>query len=153
GLRFCPQDGSRLQPAPDGQGSALSRTPSLVGKVLADRYRLLRKIGEGGMGEVYEAQHVYIDKRGAIKTLRAEILANREAISRFQQEARAASTIGHENIVAIDDFGQLEGGGVYMAMEYLDGCSLAERMRRGPEITRGEILDVMVQVCRGLGAA
>ena len=155
GLRFCPQDGSRLEAAPAGSPPAATRKapPSLVGKVLADRYRLVRKIGEGGMGEVYEAQHVYIDRRVAIKTLRAEILANPEATSRFQQEARAASTIGHENIVSIEDFGQLEGGAVYMAMEYLEGCSLAERVRRGPPLERAEILDVLRQVCRGLGAA
>src|SRR5262249_24378460 len=80
-------------------------------------------------------------------------LANPESITRFQQEAHAASTIGHENIVAIEDFGQLEGGGVDMAMEYLEGCSLAERAHRGDPLSRVEIVDVAMQVCRGLHAA
>src|SRR4051794_13320557 len=107
-------------PDPGSPHSTRPATP-LVGTVLADRYRLIRKIGEGGMGEVYEAQHVYIDKRVAIKTLRPAVLENPDASARFKQEAHAASTIGHENIVVIEDFGQLPDGGVYMAMEYLDG--------------------------------
>src|SRR5262249_45700829 len=119
----------------------------------ADRYRILRKLGEGGMGEVFEAQHVYIDKRYAIKTLRPEITTNPDAVTRFHQEARSASTIGHENIVEIDDFGRLPDGGVYLAMEFLEGGSLGDRMKNGPTLTLAEKLDVMIQVCRGLAAA
>jgi serine/threonine-protein kinase len=149
-VAFCPKDGARLQPS---TGGMLPQTPSLVGQVLADRYRILRKLGEGGMGEVFEAQHVYIDKHYAIKTLRREITTNPDAVMRFHQEARSASTIGHENIVEIDDFGRLPDGGVYLAMEFLEGASLAERMRSGPPLEFVEKLDVMIQVCRGLAAA
>src|SRR5579883_425723 len=145
GGSFCPQDGSRLV--------ASAGESSLVGQVLANRYRIVRKIGEGGMGEVFEAQHVYIDKRYAIKTLRPDITTNPEAITRFHQEARSASTIGHENIVEIDDFGRLPDGGVYLAMEFLDGESLAERMKHGPALQRREKLDILIQVCSGLAAA
>src|SRR5439155_4439776 len=69
------------------------------------------------------------------------------------QEARSASTIGHENIVEVDDFGRLPEGGVYLAMEFLDGVSLAERMRQAPTLARTEALELMKQVCRGLAAA
>ena len=86
GLAFCPKDGAQLV-AGDAPGG------SPVGRVLADRYRIVRKLGEGGMGEVFEAQHIYIDKRFAIKTLRPEITSNPEAIARFHQEARSASMI------------------------------------------------------------
>src|SRR5262245_17327421 len=99
GLSFCPKDGARLAPAE--RRDTRPERPALVGQVLADRYRILRKLGEGGMGEVFEARHVYIDKRYAIKTLRPEITTNPEAVARFHQEARSASTIGHENIIEI----------------------------------------------------
>jgi serine/threonine-protein kinase len=146
GVTFCPKDGAQLVTGPVEQ-------PTLIGTVLAERYRIVRKIGEGGMGEVFEAQHVYIDKRYAIKTLRPEITTSPEAIARFHQEARSASTIGHENIVSIDDFGRLPDGGVYLAMEFLEGESLADRMKKGSALGYAEKLEVMAQVCRGLAAA
>lgn len=144
-LQFCPHDGARL--------TAQAAARSLVGQVLADRYRIVRKIGEGGMGEVFEAQHVYIDKRFALKTLRPEITGNADVVTRFQQEARSASSIGHENIVAVDDFGRLADGTLYLAMEFLEGESLAERMKTPPPMDAGEIVGVMLDVCRGLSAA
>ena len=166
GLRFCPKDGGQLVNGyPPGAGrdaggvagpgreKDAKATSPLVGTVLAERYRIVRKIGEGGMGEVFEAQHVYIDKRFAIKTLRPEITTNPDAVARFHQEARSASTIGHENIVEIDDFGRLPDGGVYLAMEFLDGISLGDRMKQKPPLPLGEALDYMMQVAQGLAAA
>ena len=83
---------------------------SLVGQIIDGRYRIFRKIGEGGMGEVYAAEHVHIEKKFAIKLLRSEIVSNAEAVQRFRQEARSSSSIGHRNIIAIEDFGQLADG-------------------------------------------
>ena len=99
--------------------------------MLADRYRIVRLLGEGGMGQVYEAQHLNINKRFAIKMLRPEVIGSAQSLQRFRQEAWAASSIGHENIVEIDDFATLPSGQVYLAMEFLDGQSLAERIRDG----------------------
>src|SRR5678816_4473313 len=93
-------------------------------QLIGDRYRIIRKIGEGGMGEVYLAEHIYIEKRVAIKLLRPDVLSNAEAVTRFRQEARSASSIGHENIIQIDDFGTLPDGRIYMAMEFLQGEAL-----------------------------
>jgi serine/threonine-protein kinase len=172
-----PQPASLSVPSSTGAGGLPSRPPSaagratggaspatatsplelgpqsveLVGQVIGERYRVVRKLGEGGMGEVFECHHVYIEKRVALKLLRREILSNAEAVTRFHQEARAASSIGHRNIVDIDDFGHLTDGRVYLAMEYLDGESLADLMRRGMELPRA--LRIMEQVCRGLEAA
>src|SRR5690349_18889429 len=98
---FCPNDGTALV-ADAGAG--------LVGKVLAERYRVVRLIGEGGMGQVFEAQHVNINKRFAIKLLRAEVVGSQQSLARFRQEAWAASSIGHDNIVEIDDFATLPSG-------------------------------------------
>src|SRR6185369_10283242 len=94
-----------------------------------------------------------INKRFALKFLRPEIVANPEAVKRFEQEALSASSIGHENIIEIEDFAPLPNGGVYMAMELLEGQSLAERMKDGGDVELPEALDVFIQVCQGLSAA
>jgi len=147
GGAFCSRDGTPLVKNPDALKT------DLVGQILADRYRVVRLIGEGGMGQVYEAQHVNINKRFALKLLRPEIVSNAEAVARFRQEAWASSSIGHENIIEIEDFATLPSGAVYLAMEFLDGKALSERMREEPALSFGESLDVMLQVSSGLAAA
>ena len=77
------------------------------------------------MGQVYEAQHININRRFALKLLRSEILTDGEAVARFRQEAWSASSIGHENIIQIDDFATLPDGKVYLAMEFLEGRPLS----------------------------
>ncbi|MBK9069710.1 MAG: serine/threonine protein kinase [Myxococcales bacterium] len=126
--------------------------PSLVGEVLDGRYRLIRKLGEGGMGEVYAAEHVHIEKRLAIKLLRPEIVSNQEAVNRFRQEARSASSIGHENIIAIEDFGQISDGRIYLAMELLDGQPLSDML---PSLAADPVraLAILIQTGHGLAAA
>src|SRR5437660_6202361 len=110
---------------PPATGSFQPATsPSQVGQVLDGRYRLTKKIGEGGMGEVYAAEHIHIDKKFAIKLLKAEIVSNAEAVARFRQEALKSSEIKHRNIIAIDDFNQLPDGRIYMCMELLNGAAL-----------------------------
>ncbi len=147
GGAFCSRDGTPLVKDPQ------SMKTDLVGQILAERYRVVRLIGEGGMGQVYEAQHVNINKRFALKLLRPEIVSNAEAVARFRQEAWSASSIGHENIIEIEDFATLPSGAVYLAMEYLDGLALADRMRQEPALGFGEALDIMLQVASGLAAA
>src|ERR1700756_1350560 len=136
GGAFCSRDGTPLVKDPQ------ANKEDLVGQVLADRYRIVRLLGEGGMGQVYEAQHVNINKRFAIKLLRPEIVSNAEAVQRFRQEAWSASSIGHENIIEIEDFATLPSGAVYLAMEFLVGNSLAERMRDETPMSLAESLDV-----------
>src|SRR5262245_25336214 len=119
--------------------------------LIGDRYRVLKKIGEGGMGEVYLAEHIYIEKRVAIKLLRPDVLSNNEAVQRFRQEARSASSIGHENIIEIDDFGTLPDGRVYLSMEFLRGAALSELLKEG--VDQGRALDILIQTTRGLAGA
>ncbi len=126
-------------------------TPSLVGQVLGGRYRLTKKLGEGGMGEVYAGSHVHIDKSFAIKLLRPEIVSNKEAVKRFYQEAQSSSSIKHRNIIAIEDFGELPDGRIYMCMELLDGAALNDLIVQPQTVER--LLNILIQTGHGLAAA
>jgi eukaryotic-like serine/threonine-protein kinase len=123
----------------------------MIGQVLDGRYRLTERLGEGGMGEVYAAEHIHIEKRVAIKLLRSEILANQEAVTRFRQEARSASSIGHRNIITIEDFGQLPDGRIFLAMELLHGAPLSDLIKQPQSPDR--LINVLIQTGHGLSAA
>src|SRR5688572_6522527 len=131
--------------------SHIPAAPSLEGEVLDGRYKIIRKLGEGGMGEVYAAEHVHIEKRFAIKLLRPEIVSNAEAVQRFRQEARSSSSIGHRNIIAIEDFGQLPDGRIYMCMELLNGAALNDLIQQPQPVER--LLNILIQTGHGLAAA
>jgi serine/threonine-protein kinase len=124
----------------------------LIGKLL-DRYQVVRKIGEGGMGSVDSVEHVMLRKRMAMKLLRAELSRNHELVTRFQNEAIAASRIGQENIVQVTDFGRTPEGLVYFVMEELQGQSLAEAIRRDRGLTPERSIAIALQVCKALHAA
>lgn len=117
------------------------------------KYRLVRQLGEGGMGVVYEAVREDIAARAAIKVLRAEYAANPELAGRFFNEARAANLIAHPGIVRVFDYGAEEGGIAYLAMEYLDGESLWKRLDRHKRIALPEALRVGRQIASALAAA
>lgn len=126
---------------------------SLLGVVLAGRYQVNRKIGQGGMGAVYEATHLAIGKRVAVKVL-LEKFAKREAIiARLEQEARLATSIGHEHIIDINDFGQTEDGQTFVVMELLEGESLAECLHREHQLPEVRILTIAAQAASALAAA
>ena len=115
-------------------------------------YRVLRKIGEGGMGAVYAAVHPVIGKRVAIKVLAPHIANHPELVRRFVDEARAVNKIGHPNIVDIFSFGWLPDQRHYFAMEYLEGQTLSDRMKTGP-IAADEARRLLGQICGALEAA
>ena len=121
--------------------------------VLSDRYRIIRKLGEGGMGAVYQAEHALIEKRIALKVLFPELTRRTDLVARFLQEAKSASRIGHENVIDISDFGQSPEGLVYIAMEYLDGHDLGHVIKKtGPQPwTRAR--PILMQIAKALRAA
>src|SRR5215831_9814095 len=128
---------------------------SLIGKSIGN-YQIKAKLGEGGMGTVYLGEHPLIGKRVAVKVLLEELSANQQIVDRFFNEAKAVNDIGHQNIVDIVDFGKMknESGNdfVYFIMEFLDGESLAARLRRtGLKFT--ETLHVTEQCCSALAAS
>ena len=130
---------------------SLTPRDPLIGRVLDGRYRVLRRIGKGGMGNVYLAEHVLIGRRVAIKTLH-ESLCNPELIERFHREARAAATIGNDHIVDVTDMGCLDNGSHYLVLEYLEGSDLAFRVAsRGP-LEVAAAVGLMLQLCAALRA-
>ncbi len=141
-LETCPVDGTALSSSGD----------PLLGQILGDRYRLITRIGAGGMGTVYRAEHVVLRKRMAVKVLRPELSRDEDLVRRFQQEAIAASQIGQENIVDVTDFGRTPQGSLYYVMEELEGATLAEILEGGP-LAVPRALDLLVQICRAVGAA
>ena len=129
------------------------RFDSLLGVVLAGRYEVLRRIGEGGMGAVYEAKHTLIGKRVAVKVLLEKFHTQSDLVARLLQEARLASSIGHENIVDVTDFGTTDDGRSFVVMEFLDGESLAELAMREAPLPIERSLRIARQVASALGAA
>ena len=124
-----------------------------LGTTFDHRYKIEQVVGEGGMGVVYRARHKVIDKRVAVKVLRADMAKDREILDRFVQEARAASSIGNPHIVDISDFGDLPDGSTYFVMEYLDGVSLGELLDRDDRFTVDRVCHIGMQMADGLAAA
>jgi serine/threonine-protein kinase len=117
--KFCPTDGSTLRSA-SGSGD------DIIGSVIADRYHVIRKLGEGGMGQVYLAEHVKMGRMSAIKVMTPSLVHDTDAVGRFNREAANASRINHPNIAAIYDFGETTDGLIYLAMEFVEGESLTK---------------------------
>ena len=126
---------------------------ALVGTTLAERYEIVRRIGVGGMGAVFEARHSIIGKRVAIKVLLEKFLENEELIARLLQEARLASSIGHQNIVDVTDFGTTRDGRAFVVMEFLEGEPLSELIMRDAPLPVERSLAIVKQVSSALGAA
>jgi serine/threonine protein kinase len=129
------------------------RDPSPVGKLVSGKYRIIRLLAEGGMGVVYEAQHAVVRRRFAIKFLRPDLAERRDILTRFQREAEAAGALENENVAAAIDFGISEEGAPYIVMEYLVGESLADLLAREGRLPVARAAEVVVQACRGVGAA
>ncbi len=121
-------------------------------RVPGTRYRLVRWLGEGGMGVVYEAEHEDIERRVALKILRIEASEDPQQAAQFREEARAASRIGSPNIVEIFDFGELPDGRLMFAMELLNGQGLDSELEHCP-MDQGRMIGILRQVCKGLAAA
>jgi eukaryotic-like serine/threonine-protein kinase len=124
-----------------------------IGTTFDHRYRIEKLLGEGGMGFVYLARHKVIDKKVAIKVLRAEMAKDREILERFLQEARAASSIGNPHIIDISDFGDLPDGSTYFVMEFLDGQSLVQFNDKTNRQPFDVIAKIAIQMANGLAAA
>ncbi len=144
GTRYCANDGSTL---PEHAAD------SLAGLIIADRYRLGRKLGAGGVGEVYLAEHLRIGRPCAIKLLKADLRKEPEAVGRFVREATNASRINHPHVAQIYDFGEAEGGLAYLTMEYVRGEPLSQLLIRDGPLDARRVAVIIKQVAAGLDAA
>lgn len=127
-----------------------SRQDFEVGSLIADRYQIVSVIGEGGMGLVYKAKHVLMNRFVALKMIRQELISNFTMTQRFHQEAQAVSQLQHQNIVAVYDFGITPEGIPYLVMDYLDGKSLAELIAKHGKIPLDLACEIFMQACRAL---
>ena len=125
----------------------------ILGRLVADRYRVLALVGSGGMGEVYRAEHVGLKRPTALKFMRPALGQDASALARFRREAEQASRIAHPNVGAIYDFGETEDGLVFLAMEFIEGESLADRIKREGRLGPTDAAHIIAGAAAGLAAA
>ena len=143
--------GQEQQQSPDD--STLMRTVLPEGAVVADRYRIIKKLAAGGMGEVYQAEHIELHKQFAVKVMLPALSSDQEFVNRFKREAISASRIGQQNIIDISDFGQTDDGRFYFVMEFLDGVTIASLLHRQGALPVQRMVNIALQTARALAAA
>jgi formylglycine-generating enzyme required for sulfatase activity/serine/threonine protein kinase len=141
-VNHCPNDGD-------------ATTPSITGEPLLDgRYQLERRLGQGGMGVVYQARHIFLKTAHAIKIILPDLVGNDPMlITRFRQEAMAAAAIHHQNIIAVTDFGVVRGTMPFLVMEFVKGRSLHDLLAEERVLSPGRALEIMSPICAGMSAA
>jgi eukaryotic-like serine/threonine-protein kinase len=140
------------QPAPD-PGTVVEVAPSLLGQVVAGRYRVEALLGEGGMGAVYRAEHVQLEKPVALKVLHPEMTSRPEVVRRFEREALASARIQHPHVVNATDFGKLEDGAFFLVLEYVSGKSLRRAIQERGALPPAQALGLAIQIADALAAA
>jgi serine/threonine-protein kinase len=143
--RFCPRDGTALR--------SQSSSTDLVGTIIAERYHIIKKLGEGGMGQVYLAEHVKMGRKSAVKVMNPGMVQNVDAISRFNREAQNASRINHPNVAGIYDFGETAEGLVYLAMEFVEGKPLTDVIKEHGALPPLRASEIARQTAEGLSIA
>jgi len=144
GSRFCVKDGASLRPK--------AGDDPLVGRVIADRYLILSAVGEGGMGRVYLAEHLKINRQCAVKVMNPSLVNDHESAARFAREASNAAKILHPNVAAVFDFGESDRI-VYLVMEYVDGEPLSRILARDGVLEPRRAIEIARQIADGLSAA
>ncbi|HJS41848.1 MAG TPA: serine/threonine-protein kinase [Gemmatimonadales bacterium] len=144
-IKFCPGDGQTLR--------SVTPAADLVGQVVADRYHVMKQLGEGGMGRVYLAEHVKMGRRSAIKVMNPSMVHDPDAVARFNREASNASRINHPNVCAIYDFGETADGLVFLAMEFIEGEPLTDLLIRERILPVARAANIFLQTAEALQAA
>src|SRR6266852_6100446 len=146
----CPSDFTPLQA--DATISDLPIDP-LLGRVFEGKYRLDETLGSGGMGTVYRATHLLIDRPVALKVLSQRFVGDQTAQQRFRREARAAGRMQHPNAVTVTDFGATDDGYLYIVMELLEGRTLRDLLAHEAPLDQARAVSFMLQTCAAVGAA
>jgi serine/threonine protein kinase len=150
-VQFCPVDQDALQA--DATVSIDIPNDPLIGHILDDKYRIEQQLGIGGMGTVYRARHLLIDRAVAVKVLNQRLFEDEAARARFQREAKAAGRLQHLNAVAVTDFGQTVEGYVYIVMELLEGRTLREILAKEAPLETARAVSLMLQASAAVAAA
>lgn len=140
---LCPADGTALETTGD----------PLIGKTLGGKYRVDERISVGGMGAVYRGTHILMGKKVAVKVLRPSLAADQTIVARFSREARAASKISHPHALSVTDFGEAEGGVVFLVMELINGRTLKEVIREEGPLPLPRVVEIIRQVGSALDSA
>jgi len=143
--RFCPSCGAPVIRASADDG--------LIGKLVAGKFRVESLLGEGGMGKVYKARQVALDKMVVLKVLRRSLQSDPRTVARFEREAKAASRLNHPNSIGMLDFGQAEDGSLYIAMELVAGKDLHEVLGRDWPLPEARVVRIVSQVLSALADA
>jgi eukaryotic-like serine/threonine-protein kinase len=146
------QESRHLAAAAQPLDNTKSTVDPLIGPLLADRYRLSKLLGEGGMGRVYLGEHTLMRKRVAFKVLHKELTQMPEVVARFEREAMAAANIEHPNIASATDFGKLPDGSVFLVLEYVQGTCLRTVIEEGP-LPVARALHIARQIASAVAAA
>jgi len=149
-VHVCPDDFTLLQ-----ADTTISDVPvdPLIGRVFDSKYRLDQRLGGGGMGTVYRATHLLIERPVAVKVLSQRFVGDETAQQRFRREARASGRMQHPNAVMVNDFGATEDGWLYIVMELLEGQTLRELLAREAPLDPARVVSFMLQTCAAVGAA
>ncbi len=119
----------------------------VIGTIVDNRYRILKQLGTGGMGEVYLGEHLEHGRHEAIKVLKSRFARDKGHLARFRREARATNRVQHENIVSFYDFGKLEDGRLYLTMEFANGPNLEEVLQSEGRLEKGRAVSILRQIC------
>src|SRR2546425_7930458 len=149
-VMVCPNDHTPLQA--DATISDVPNDP-LLGRVFEGKYRLDERLGGGGMGTVYRATHLLIDRQVALKVLSQRFVGDETAQQRFRREARAAGRMQHPNAVTVTDFGATDDGYFYIVMELLEGRTLRDLLAREAPLDPARAVSFTLQACLAVGAA
>jgi serine/threonine-protein kinase len=150
GAATCTRDGSRLV---DARDFAEAQADPLIGQPIGDRYRVVERVGVGGMGTVYRATQAGLERHVAVKVLKKDLTWDRDTVTRFHREARAMSLLTHPNTVRVFDFGETAEGLLYFAMELLEGELLTTKLERQGALEVRDAIRVVQQILRSLAEA
>src|SRR4051812_30372440 len=143
--RFCPRCGAPV--------AAAGGSDPMLGKVIADRYLLVEKIGQGGSGTIYRGEHTTLRKRVAVKVLHAQLTTDDTALERFRREATTVAELDNDHILQVLDFGRTEDNRLFFAMEHLEGETLTKVIERERMLPIERALDILGQIAEALTEA
>ena len=155
GARYCGACGSAIAPTRSSQHQAQTAPPprNIIGHEVGGRYRILAKLGEGGMGAVYRAEQISLKRVVALKVLKPELSAEPGLVRRFNAEATLAAKLNHPNTVTLFDFGQDDDGSLFIAMEYIEGKSLRQVLVKEGPMAPERLVAITNQICGSLADA